>query len=75
MHLIGARRQVPAVVKVITVAVHVVINCRCYLKRKDRALAAGLGREAAKQLHLLLLKWLAQVVAGRGRRDWDLVSA
>ena len=48
MHLIGAGRPVPAVVKAITVAVHVVINCRCYLKRKDWALAAGLGREAAK---------------------------
>ena len=48
MHLIGAGRPVPAVVKAITVAVHVVINCRCYLKRKDWALAVGLGREAAK---------------------------
>ena len=53
MHLIGARQLVPAVVKAITVAKNVAINCRCYLKRKDRALAAGPGREAAKQLHLL----------------------
>ena len=75
MHLIRARRLVPVVVKAIAVAENVAINCRCYLKRKDWALAAGLGREAAKQLHLLLLKWLVQVVAGRGRRDWDLVSA
>ena len=53
MHLIGARRLVPVVVKAIAVAENVAINCRCYLKRNDRALAAGPGREAAKQLHLL----------------------
>ena len=32
-------------------------------------LVVGRGQEAAKRLHLLLLKKLAQEVAGRGRRD------
>ena len=41
MHLIGARRLVRVVVKAITVAENVAINCRCYLKRKDPAFAAG----------------------------------
>ena len=69
MHLIGVGRQAPAATKAIAVAEYSVINCRCYRKRRDQVLVVGPGRKAAKRLHLLLLRMLAQEVAGRGRRD------